>query len=160
MAEVTPDSGSEDDAVYRAAGLALEHAQYFEAEVVNIVFMHGLARRKVLSRAQAEKLIEGSEKAPLRRLLKEVLARVRTEPDLTATFFEAVDRRNWLVHRLFWDLADDFKTSAGRSKILAELREITGLLHSAHVFAQLISELYLKQTGVDPDELYERVRDS
>lgn len=160
MAKNTPGSKSENDAVYRAAGYALERAQYFEAEVVNIVFMHGLARGHILSREQAEKLIARREKAPLRKLLTEVLGRVRTEPDLTATFFEAVDKRNWLVHRLFWDLADDFKTSAGRSKMLAELRDITSLLHSAHVFAQLISELYLKQTGVDPDELYERVRGS
>jgi len=160
MARSAAESKAEDDAVYRAAGLALAWAQYFEAEVVNIVFMHALARKRVVSRAQAENLISCSERRPLRKLLKEVLGRVRTEPDLTATFFEAVDKRNFLVHRFFWEFADEFTTSAGRSKMLTELRDITKLLYSAHTFAQQISWLYLKQLGVDPGEFVKQVKES
>lgn len=149
---------SEDDAVYRAAGLALSWAQYFEAEIVNIVFLHAIARGQVPSRSKAERLLSVAEKTPLRRQLRAVLTRAKTQPDLTATFLEAVDQRNYLVHRFLWDHSSNLTTANGRDRMLQELHDITQLLFSAHRFAQLRSGLYLKQLGIEPEELARQVR--
>jgi hypothetical protein len=145
------------DRVYRACGLALSWAQFFEAEIVNAVLCHSITRNKFLVRSQAVRFLFDTEKRPLRQLLREVLKRARFEPDVTGTLFEAIERRNFLVHKYFWDRMEDFATEEGRYSMLEELRELTQLFYSAHKFASMITDLYSEQLGVSRDAIEEEM---
>ena len=137
-----------DKNVYAAAGLALRWAQTFEAEIVTVVLMHGVARGAFRVRSEAEAFVRKSEKRPLRHLLNEALARVRFEPDISGTFEAALDARNWFVHSFFWDRAEAFADDNQHEELLKELRELTQLLYSAHTFAVILRDLYAKQVEV------------
>jgi hypothetical protein len=147
-----------DNQVYQACGLALRWAQLFEAEIVNVLLFHSLARKKFLVRSKAEAFLIHTEKRPLRQLLREVLERVRFEPDVTSTFVEAIEQRNFLAHKYFWDRMEDFATKEGRDRMIEELRELTQLFYSAHRFSSMITRLYVEQLGVS-DEAIEREMD-
>jgi hypothetical protein len=151
------DARAQEDQVYRACGLALSWAQFFEAEIVNAVLFHSIARNKFLVRSQAEKCLFDTEKRPLRQLLREVLKRIKFEPDVTGTFFEAIERRNFLAHKYFWDRMEDFATEEGRNSMLEELRKLTVLFYSAHKFASMITDLYSEQLGVSREAIEEEM---
>jgi hypothetical protein len=143
--------------VYEAAGLALSWAQCFEAELVSIALYHGLARKTLRTRSDAFVFIEQQDRRPAKKLLKEVLSRVKLEPDLQPTFEEALDRRNAFVHRFFWDRLETCSSVEGRAEARAELRELTELFYSANKFASIVAELYLKQLDL-PTEVRRRLK--
>ncbi len=136
-----------DMKVYMAVGLALRWAQAFEAEMVAVVLAHGIARGRFRVRSEAEAFVERAEKKALRQLLRECLALVRFEPDVTGTFDAAVDARNFLAHSFFWERTEAFVDETRHIELLTELREMTDLFFSAHKFAEMLRNLYQRQFG-------------
>lgn len=134
-----------DRSVYAAVGLALQWAQLFEAEMVTVLLAHGVARGEFRVRKEAEEFLRTAERKSLSRVLKTCLDQVRFEPDVSGTFEEAREARNFLVHRFFWDRAEEFADDPRHAELLEELRELTQLFFSAHKFAEILRELYLKQ---------------
>jgi hypothetical protein len=140
-----------DLSVYAEAGLALRWAQLFEAEIITVLFIHGVSRQQFAVRSEAEEFIRKTEKRPLTQLLRDILTRVRFEPDVTPTFEAAISARNSLVHRFFWDRSEGFSKVTDRSKTLDELRDLTRLFFSAYKFAEMLRNLYVQQ--LDEDEI-------
>lgn len=139
-----------DGEIYAAAGLALRWAQLFEAEVVTVALLHGVARRKFRTRAQAEDFVASSERKPLSQLLRKVLARVKFQPDVSGTFDEAIEVRNAFVHRFFWDHAEAFADDNRIDELIAQLKDNQRLFFSAHKFASMLSEMYRDQLPAQP----------
>jgi len=138
-----------DADIYAETGVALRWAQLFEAEIVTVALFHGIARGQFHVRAEAEEFIRKADKGPLSKLLQEILAHVRFEPDVTGTFQAAIEARNSFVHRFFWDRAEAFADAEQHPKLLGELRELTQLFFSAHKFAEMLRHLYFKQCGTN-----------
>ena len=72
-------------------------------------------------------------------------ARVRFEPDVTGTLEEAREQRNFFVHRFFWERAEAFADESRHPELLDELKQLTELFFSAHKFAEMLRDLYVKQ---------------
>ncbi|HKP36788.1 MAG TPA: hypothetical protein VJT71_08010 [Pyrinomonadaceae bacterium] len=140
-----------DLSIYAGAGLALRWAQLFEAEIVTVLLIYGVSRQKFNVRSEAEEFLRKTERRPLGQLLREILTRVRFEPDVSPTFEAAISARNSLVHRFFWDRAETFAKESDHSKMLDELRDLTQLFFSAYTFAEMLRNLYLQQ--LDEDEM-------
>ncbi|MCI0562287.1 MAG: hypothetical protein MN733_27705 [Nitrososphaera sp.] len=148
MIERARSEQEHDQEVYAAAGLALRWAQMFEAELVNALFLHGVARGKFTKRDEAKEFIYKSDKKPLRQKLDAVLKRIQFEPDLRPTFDEALSKRNIFVHQYFWERTEAQMSEAGRDRMISELKELARVFYSAHSFTQMITELYAKQVGL------------
>jgi hypothetical protein len=144
-----------DKEIYAAAGLALRWAQLFESEIVTVVLVYGVSRGKFEVRSEAEEFIRKAEKRPLTQLLHETLQRVKFEPDVSGTFEEAISARNFLVHSFFWNRSEAFADVRHQSQLLEELRELTQLFFSAHKFAEIVRDMYIKQ--FDNAELADQV---
>ena len=138
-------STDSDMRVYAEAGLALRWAQLFEAEIVTVLLVYGVSRQRFQVRSEAEDFIRKAEKRPLSQLLREILTRVKFEPDVTPTFEEALAARNSLVHRFFWDRSEIFAKDADHLKLFGELRELTQLFFTAYKFAEMLRDLYVQQ---------------
>lgn len=134
-----------DRSVYAAVGLALRWAQLFEAEMVTVLLAHGVAHGEFRVRKEAEEFLRGAERKSLNRVIKICLDQVRFEPDVSGTFEEAREARNFLVHQFFGDRAEEFADDVRHAELLEELRELTKLFFSAHKFAEMLRELYLRQ---------------
>lgn len=145
--------GSLDREVYEKAGLALSWAQLFEAEIVNVLFLHGLARKKFAVRSDAEQFLRKSNKRPLRQKLDDVLSRVKFEPDIKPTLYEALEKRNFFVHEYFWERMEKHHSAEGQQEMIEELHDLTQLFYSARKFASLLTDLYAKQVGIDVDAI-------
>jgi len=137
-----------DQQVYTATGLALRWAQMFEMEVVNILFLYSLAKETFSTRKQAEEFLYKKGIQPLRHKLDEIFKRVKFEPDLRPTFYEALEKRNYFVHQYFWNRMELFMNVNGRDQMITELKDITDLFYSAYTFAIIITDLYAKQVGL------------
>jgi hypothetical protein len=113
--------------------------------MVTVVLMYGVSRGTFRLRSDAEAFVRKAEKGPLRKLLREALTRVRFEPDVSGTFYAAIDARNLFVHRFFWDRAEAFVDERQHPELLKELRDLTQLFFSAHKFSEMLRDLYARQ---------------
>ena len=134
--------------LHMLCGEALFWAQLLEQEILNSILLHAIARKKVTTLDEARNLLSKADKQPLRRKLDEIFKRVKTEPDLSPTFFEAVEKRNFFIHKFFWDRFDDLHMEEGRQRLIVEVREYVELFRSAYLWSQGIAALYMKQTDV------------
>jgi hypothetical protein len=146
-----PDEDNEQQ-LYALCGEALCWAQMLEQEILNSILLHAVARGTVASRADLDDLLYRKDKQPLRHKLDEIFQRVRTEPDLRPIFYEALDKRNFFVHRFFWDRWELSFANEGREQLIVEVRDLGELFQSAYLFAKGITDLYAKQVGL-PDEM-------
>lgn len=141
--------------LYALCGHALCWAQLLEQEILNGILLHAVVRKVVLTQAQANDLLNQRDKAPLRRKLDEVFKRVKTEPDLRPTFYEAVEKRNFFVHKFFWDRFEDSLTPEGRERLIVEVRGYAELFRSAYLFSRGITDLYREQANITDEALHQ-----
>ena len=153
------DSNQGDENVlYVLCGEALLWAQMLEQEILTGILLHAVVRGTVLSRDEANELLRRKDKQPLKHKLDEVFKRVGTKPDLTPVFYEALEKRNFFVHRFFWDRMELSFSYDGREKLVAEVEELRELFRSAYLFAKGITELYAKQTDLTAEMITEELK--
>jgi len=136
------------DELYAVCGEALLWTQMHEQEILNSILFHALARQTIASRAEAEDLLCRRDKQPLKKNLDEIFQRVGTEPDLKPISYEALDKRNFFVHRFFWDRMEVSFTKEGREKLIIEASKLAELFERACLIAKGITELYKAQLGM------------
>lgn len=151
-------SKDNNNAFYALCGEALLWAQMLEQEILTGILLHAVARGTALSRAEANDLLRRKDKQPLKHKLDEIFKRVGTKPDLTPVFYEALEKRNFFVHRFFWDRMGLSFTYDGREKLVAEVGELCELFRSAYLFAKGFTELYLKQTDLTEEMVAEELK--
>lgn len=134
--------------LYALCGETLCWAQLLEQEILNAILLHAVAREKITTRSEAEDLLTQKDKQPLRNKLNEIFKRVKTEPDLSPTFYEAVEKRNFFVHKFFWDRFEDSFTEEGQQRLIVEVKGYSELFRSAYLWSKGITQLYAKQAGM------------
>jgi hypothetical protein len=152
-----PDEDNEQR-LYARCGEALCWTQMFEQEILNGLLLHAVARKTVPSLAEAEDLLYRRDKQPLRHRLNEIFQRVRPEPDLLPTFYEALEKRNFLVHRFFWDRMELSFTREGREQLIVEVGALAELFRRAYRFMKALTDLYAKQAGVTDAMILQEVK--
>lgn len=154
---MTDSDDCSNNQLHALCGEALCWAQLLEQEILNGILLHAVARKTVMTRAQADDLINQRDKKPLRHKLDEVFQRVRTEPDLRPTFYEALEKRNFFVHKFFWDRFEELRTWEGRERLIVEVRGYAELFRGAYLFSRGITDLYMKQTSITDQMLHQEL---
>jgi len=81
-------------------------------------------------------------------LVRTIGERVSLAPDLESRLGRAVDLRNWLMHRYFWERAWEITDNDGRERMIAELEEAANLLGALDDELSEISAKWLDEIGV------------
>ena len=125
--------------VYAWCGLAMYLAQSLERELAMVLATkYGPGPTKI-TRGQFDDLLENLFSRTLGQLVRDIRELANLSEDETEQLQAALDTRNWLAHRYFWERAVDFMSESGRESMIEELQE------AAHAF-QTLDELFTKRT--------------
>ncbi len=125
--------------VYAWYGLAMYLAQCLERELAMVLSTkYGPGPTKI-TRGQFDDLLESMFSKTLGQLVRDIRELANLSEYETEQLQVALDTRNWLAHRYFWERAVDFMSESGRESMIEEIQE------AAHAF-QTLDELFTKKT--------------
>lgn len=94
------------------------------------------------------------------RLLKRLKGRVGLQAATEAQFRAGWNSRNWIVHEFLRSTAEEFRTSAGRLRVLKRLASEKEEIKKTHQLANQILDTYLADYGIaiaDPATSADRI---
>ncbi len=125
------DENEQAKETYAHFGLAVYLAQVLEHGLVNALVILKLPERDRLTRTDIDAFMEKRFENTLGKLINN-LRRVTSVPEeLDTLLSHALKKRNWLCHHYFRVRAVEFMTIAGRTDIIAELKEVQELFMQA-----------------------------
>lgn len=140
--------------VYAHYGAAMYLAQTLEHGIVNALVILRLPEKDKCTRQDIDEFIEGRFQKTLGALLKHLKSGVELPPDLESTLTEALNRRNYLVHHYFREMAECFVTRSGRCHMLQELQNDQQLFEVADEKLRKALTPFREKHGVT-DRVYE-----
>ncbi len=75
---------------------------------------------------------------------------VSQPPSFDVKLDEAVNRRNWLAHRYFWERAGHFMSPEGREVMLSELQDLIDSLGQLNQEIETEGRRWWSESGLDP----------
>ena len=114
--------------------------------------IHTRLTNVTISLAELEDLHLANQKRTLGNLLKDFRKYVRLEESTDAIMADALEKRNFLIHRYFWERAAYILTPGGRDKMIDELIDIENVFICADAAADAVTRAGAKVLGVT-DEL-------
>jgi hypothetical protein len=142
-----PDS-AEVKEVFAYFGLCAYYSQVLEQGITNLAV--GLRLRGVasLSSRDVDELFGVMGKKTMGQLLSAVREHISVSPDLDSALVAALKDRNHIAHRYFVVHDIDFASIAGRSEMIAELRDITRRLQAADRKLEAITDELWESLGL------------
>lgn len=130
----------QNNAVFACVGSALQHAQRFEAEVAGLLLACARLGAKPLSVAELDSL----DKKLQRQTLGTLLTRWSTQANIDDNSYaklltDALQSRNFLVHRYFLERGTELAEEAGRLRLLQELVAIPTQFEEATTLVRAIT---------------------
>ena len=125
--------------VFARYGLAMYRAQCLERQLSIILatkYGPGLTR---ISGEELDQNLEGLFSKTLGHLVREVSMLAELSEEEEGRLHQALRKRNWLVHRYFWERAVELLSESGRASMIRELNE-------AADFFDAIDELFTNRT--------------
>jgi hypothetical protein len=127
--EVPRDDSLDDEnyhlrEVYAHFGVAVYQAQVLEHGVVNLLSQTEIMK-EATSQAEYDKLVAVSLTRTLGFLAKRLGSVLATDETLLGDLREAIERRNYLVHRYWRERVQLTHTARGRNRIIEELDSIS-----------------------------------
>jgi hypothetical protein len=145
-----PEIRKEVFAWFGGAGYA---AQCFEVELCTLLLLVRRLKDPSATRQHLEDLDTKLSKRNLGTLLRELAKHLTIRPDFQAMLDGYLDRRNYLMHRFFFDHASDLLSAAGCQKMISELKGIHASLNEADQIAQAMSANIRKALGMSEDQV-------
>ena len=134
------DSESEQiQEVFAHFGLAMLQAQALERQLAIILVTKYGPGLNSINGTERDKILEGLFSKTLDTLVSKVGTAPQLSEDEQEQLQEALKKRNWLVHRYFWERAKEFLSEPGRASMIEELLETAELFQS-------LDELYSNRT--------------
>jgi hypothetical protein len=129
-------------------GLAAYHAQCVERGLAILLLTSEDAGISVATSDELDAFLEREFAKTMGRLVKTVASRVSIEPDLEARLCRALNLRNWLMHRYFWEHAWNITDAAARERMINELQETTDFLAALDDELTEITLQWLERSGI------------
>ncbi|MGA5498729.1 hypothetical protein ACPCSP_30715 [Streptomyces cinereoruber] len=151
------DDTNDEKTAYASFGLALFGANVMEAEIVNAFAMS----RIITAREQGEQLVtdpwaKGFKEA-VKNLVPKVCRKAGADQRIVDDLLVAVDRRNYLVHRFWYERIEELVSDRRRARLITELQhdhrlfvKMTDLLRST-VHVPLLANLDISQDLLDAE---------
>ena len=152
MEEIDPES-REIREVYARYGLAMYQVQCVERQLaILLASEYGLGPRKI-TRSQYDQLLQSHFKKTLGGLRHHLEKAVVLPNDFEKTLRVALEKRNWLAHRYFWERAGHFVSEKGRSKMVLELQEAIDYFENLDTKLTEISDAWARRHNITSKDL-------
>jgi hypothetical protein len=132
------------EAVYQAAGKALELAQLLETEIGTSLLALDALETKSFLRPDADaytRLRDAIDGQTLGRSLRQIKSRPNLDDNIEEVFADALESRNILAHRFYAQHGMRIFEPAGCDRMIAHIDKLREKLMRAYNCAQNISEL-------------------
>lgn len=139
----------EANEVFRWYGAAAHNAQLFEADLLSLRLIAAGVDRQ----ATTEQELRSLEATLSRKTLGQLMAALNPRGNFSQTFEDdwarALDRRNYLIHRFFWDNAVRLNRADQCEVLVRELRELATFFALCQRTAQQVVAKLITSLGVD-----------
>ena len=135
--------------VYARFGFATYQAQCLERQLAIILATKYGPEPTRISSKEFSSVFEDLFSKSLGQLVRKITKFSDLSKDVEGRLQEALETRNWLTHRYFWERALDILSVAGRAKMIDELRAAADLLHSQNEFFTTKTDEYGKRFGIN-----------
>jgi hypothetical protein len=139
--------------VYNRFGIAAHTASEIEGKLVIILSAVYHKEKTFLAIEDYYRLFAEHSRKTLGQLVKLFRERASLPEYFDETVTEALDRRNYLIHRFFRDKADDFKSPNGCDALVTQLVTINDSLDAADQYLGDLLDSWLRSRGIDPEEV-------
>lgn len=109
--------------VYAYFGLAMYKAQCLERQLAMALATRYGPGATNMTEAEFDDLLESFFSKTMGRLVREIGEMAKLSEREKERLQEALDKRNWLAHRYFWERATAFMSEPGRVAMIQELQE-------------------------------------
>ena len=120
--------------VFARFGLAMYHAQCLERQLAIILASKYGPDPSRLSSTEFEKILEDLFRRSLGQLVSNITTLSALSDDDEERLKKALEKRNWLAHRYFWDRAVELLSERGRAAMISELQDTAHLFDSLDKF--------------------------
>ena len=125
--------------VFAHFGLAMYHAQCLEKQlVITLATKYGPGPTRI-TRTEFDSILEELDSKTLGQLVSKIKNLKSLSDEEGKLLKGALETRNWLAHRYFWERATDFLSESGRASMNSELQNASSLLETQ-------DELFTKKT--------------
>jgi hypothetical protein len=139
--------------VYARYGLAMYQAQCVERQLAILLASEYRPGPSKITRSEYEQLLESHFERTLGGLLRQLEKSIPLPADFEGTLRKALEKRNWLAHRYFWERAGHFVSEKGRDKMLLELQEAIDYFEILDARLTDIADSWAKRHNIPPEEL-------
>jgi len=139
--------------VYALYGLAMYQVQCVERQLAILLATEYGPGPKRITRTQFDELFKSYFDRTFGGVLRKMLKDSSVPVGLEERLRRALDTRNMLAHRYFWDRAAWIVSSEGRTKMLRELQDDIDFLDDLDADLTKISEDWAKRHGITQKDL-------
>lgn len=147
------DENEQTREVYARYGLTMYMAQCVEIGLVNLLTFVYEAGPTKLTIKDVDKLFNELQNKTLGTLIKKLEKSTKVPKSLKRDLKFALKNRNWLAHQYFFDRAEHFFTSDGRSKMLKELDNIFTRLERLNSELEELMFSWAKKYGLSHEQI-------
>lgn len=134
--------------VYTQFGLVMYQVQCFERTLAILLVTAYAPDLQEITRPQYEELLGKYFQRTLGTLINQLREFITISRQLETTLSRALQKRNWLVHRYFWERAITFMREDGRESMIKELREIGQFFEDMDLKLTTIVEEWGRKQGI------------
>ena len=140
--------------VYTRFGIAAQTASKIEGKLVIILSAIYHAEKTPLAIEDYYVLFAHHSRKTLGQLVKLFRERASLPDYFDETVTEALDRRNYLIHRFFHQKSDGLASPDGCDALVKELVAINDSIDAADQYLGDLLDSWLRSRGIDPEEIH------
>ena len=144
--------------VFARFGLAMYYAQCLEKQLgLMLASMYNRQFLEVPPEAR-DVFYDRERTKTLGQMAKALKNAINISPTLKDRLNKAVEIRNWLAHRYFWERSRKILSWRGREHMISELQEQADFLQALDGEFTEIMKKWMEHLGVSKEDIYEEMR--
>jgi hypothetical protein len=144
--------------VFARFGVAMYYAQCLEHQLG--LMLASMYNRQFLEvpPENRDALYDTELAKTLGRMVKDLKNAIDISPTLQDRLNNAVEIRNWLAHRYFYERSREILSLRGREQMISELQEQADFLQALDTEFTKIMKQWMEHLGVSQEDIYEEMR--
>lgn len=139
--------------VFAWYGAAAHNAQCLEIELANVLLISTRYNVPGITKEVLNQVDGFLSEKTMGNLISILKTKTKLRGNLPGRLQAALKKRNYLMHRFFFEHAKDWATRESREKMLEELKALAHDFHEVDLLLQTVTRLFFKMLGVSEEEL-------
>jgi hypothetical protein len=140
--------------VFANYGLTMYHIQCLERTLAMLGSTVYNPDADHITRSQYDAILEDNFKKTLGQLISKIKKSVDLPDDFEKKLADALEKRNFVTHRYFWERAMKFSHTRGQEEMLAELIQLSDYFENMDRELTLVQRKWSNAKGVTDDAIY------